>query len=405
MKILFLETRELSYSSSTVFMEELKEAFFNLGDTVYHFIVTDIEKSEDVLEKLLKIAYQKKFDFIFDVNSILPLLYEDNKPYLDCFEIPFVDYIVDHPIHQAHVLDRKLNNFNVICLDESHCKYIRKYYPDIKQTIAMPLAATSSERGDSYVKQEINYKQEFISMRDRKIDILFPATYTPLSYFEDILKERGIVYLNCAKQCIEIIKDGKTFDIEDIRNMLSSECKNASLPLSDVSRYVDKYIREYLRQRAVEAVLAAGLSLDVIGARWEMYEGKFINRLHIHEPKKYIDILDYMRLSKTVLNVQPLFKTAPHDRIYNAMANGAVAITDFAQMLSGTYEQGADYIKYDFENCENDFERIRSEYFDNNGNEKLESICQNAYKKVIKNDIWEDRCNTIKKFVKKIQLP
>lgn len=403
MKILFLETRELSYSSSTVFMEELKKGFLNLGDTVYHYVVTDIENSEDILENILNNASRMELDFIFDINSILPLLYKDDRPYLDFFDVPFVDYIVDHPIHQAHVLDRKLRNFNVICLDENHCKYIKKYYSNINNTIAIPLAATFSARVNSDVNEELNYKRAFIPMKDRKIDILFPATYTPLSYYEEILIEKGTIYLKCAKQCLDIIKCQKVFDIEDIRNMLIEECKNASLPLPDVSRYIDKYIREYLRQTAVEAVLSVGLSLDVIGARWEMYEGKYGDRLHIHEQEKYIDIPKYMRLSKTVLNVQPLFKTAPHDRIYNAMASGAVVITDFSDMLLPVYEQEKDYVKYSFKNIENDFKRIKENYFDNNGNEILNDISHNAYEKVLKNDTWENRCKKIKKFVKNLQ--
>ena len=95
MRILFLETRELSYSSSSVFMNELKKAFLKLGDEVLHYIVKDINQSEEILEDILAMSHTLKFDFIFDINSILPLLYEDDKPYLDCFKVPFVDYIVD----------------------------------------------------------------------------------------------------------------------------------------------------------------------------------------------------------------------------------------------------------------------------------------------------------------------
>ena len=31
---------------------------------------------------------------------------------------------------------------------------------------------------------------------ERKIDVLFPATFTPVSYFEDILKDKGKRYLD-----------------------------------------------------------------------------------------------------------------------------------------------------------------------------------------------------------------
>lgn len=388
MKILFLETRDLSYSSSSVFMEELKRAFLELGDNVCHYVVNDINKNEEILEDVLKMSYEQNFDFIFDINSILPLLYEDDKPYLDCFDIPFVDYIVDHPIHQAHVLDRNLKNFNVICLDEEHCHYIETCYPEIKNTMAMPLAATCF------------IDEKDISSDKRKIDILFPATYTPVSYFEDILKDKGKVYFDYARECLDMIKQGCYFAVCDMKKHFICEEKADKNVLPDVLRYIDKYIRECLRQIVVEAILKTGLFLDVIGARWEMYEGRYGKRLNIHQQVLYCDISKYMQLSKTVLNVQPLFKNAPHDRIYNAMSNGAVAITDWVAGLSPVYEAGRDYLEYNFVDLEKDFERIKNKIFDNNG---IENIRCNAYEKVIQYDTWIERCRKIKKFVKNLQ--
>ena len=57
MRILFLETRELSYSSSSVFMNELKKAFLKLGDEVLHYIVKDINQSEEILEDILAMSH------------------------------------------------------------------------------------------------------------------------------------------------------------------------------------------------------------------------------------------------------------------------------------------------------------------------------------------------------------
>lgn len=388
MRILFLETRELSYASSSVFMNELKRAFQKLGDEVCHYVVKDINQSEEILENVLAMSHTLKFDFIFDINSILPLLYEDDKPYLDCFNVPFVDYIVDHPIHQAHVLDRKLDNFNVICLDSEHCDYIKTCYPNIRNTLAMPLAACT-QAGEKISLPESD---------ERKIDMLFPATFTPVSYFEDILNDKGKTYLDYAKECIDIIKSGEGFAVCDMRKRLLKTDNQTHDILPDVSRYIDKYIREYLRQMTVEALLSVGISLDVVGARWDMYDGKYRNRINIHEQTRYEDIAGFMQMSKAVLNVQPLFKNVPHDRIYNAMANGAVAVTDYATGLN-VYEEGKDYLKYNFVDLKKDFERIKDIISDNN---VIDDMRQSAYQKVMKNDTWEERCRKIKKFVKNL---
>lgn len=396
MNILLLETRQLSYDSSSVFMEQLKNGFLKQGDEVSHFVVTDIEKNEQLLEDILKNAPKMGYDFIFDINSILPLIYEDDEPYLDLFDIPFVNYIVDHPVHQAHVLGEKLSNFNLICLDESHCRYIKKCYPYIKNTIAMPLAGTPSVQG-------IIHEHNDIPLVERKFDILFPATYTPLSYYENILNDKGEDYLELAKHCVEIILNGGLFDIADIRETLTKESGKAftqTCRLPDVSRYIDKYVREYLRQYVVEALLSVGLSLDVIGERWEMYEGRYKERLHIHNSGRYTYILDVIRNSKAVLNVQPLFKYAPHDRIFNAMVNKTAAITDQAIGLLSEYCPGRDYINFEYTNIQSDLDKIKEVYFGNEGDERLFEICKSAYEKAERYDLWENRCKKIKEFVK-----
>ena len=175
------------------------------------------------------------------------------------------------------------------------------------------------------------------------------------------------------------------------------DCNKNLLP--DISRYIDKYIRESLRQMVVEAVLGSGFTLDVVGARWEMYEGRYRRRLNIHKQTTYSAIPEYMRLSKAVLNVQPLFKNAPHDRIYNAIANGAVAVTDRVSGLSPVYEAERDYLEYNFVDLEEDFERIKNVIFDNN---VIENIRYSAYQKAMQNDTWINRCEKIKKFVKNL---
>ena len=116
------------------------------------------------------------------------------------------------------------------------------------------------------------------------------------------------------------------------------------------------------------------------------------------EQTGYGNIAGFMQMSKAVLNVQPLFKNAPHDRIYNAMATGAVVITDYVTGLN-VYEEGKDYLKYNFSDLKKDFERIKNIISDNN---KIDNMRQSAYQKVMKNDTWEERCRKIKKIVKNL---
>ena len=53
--------------------------------------------------------------------------------------------ILDHPLYHNSVLRQPLKNMRVVCLDETHAEYIRKYYSHIKEVIVMPLPADTAK--------------------------------------------------------------------------------------------------------------------------------------------------------------------------------------------------------------------------------------------------------------------
>ena len=56
--------------------------------------------------------------------------------------------------------------------------------------------------------------------------------------------------------------------------------------------------------------------------------------------------------SAFVLNVMPWFKSGIHDRVLNAMYNGAVSITDSSSMMDTCFTPQQDYIAYSLDRIE-----------------------------------------------------
>ncbi len=135
MKILILETRKLSYGSSSVFLMMICDILREYGADVIHCIINDPEEDSVLLESFTG----KHFDAVIGMNSILPLAECDTGRYLNSIDAPFINFIADHPMHVHNCLNVKLERYYVICLDKFHKEYIDRYYPHIKKTVAIPL--------------------------------------------------------------------------------------------------------------------------------------------------------------------------------------------------------------------------------------------------------------------------
>ena len=86
MKILILETRKLSYGSSSVFLMMICDILREYGADVIHCIINDPEEDSVLLESFTG----KHFDAVIGMNSILPLAECDTGRYLNSIDAPLL---------------------------------------------------------------------------------------------------------------------------------------------------------------------------------------------------------------------------------------------------------------------------------------------------------------------------
>lgn len=378
MKVLLFKIRGLCYNSSNIFIDELYNSFEKLGVNTEICCVDNIEEESSVLEKYIG----KTYDAVIDINSVLPAASYEDIPYPDLINAPFINLIVDHPMHLHPLLNISLKNNYVVCLDEMHKEYISKYYPNIKNVLVMPLGASKAA--------------ETIDFDERQYNILFPATYTPLAYFREQLDSMGDDYLSIADRILDMIEHGAKPDIPALFTLTTGTDNDFFALKMYKARYIDRYIREVHRQTILDKLLSMGLKIDALGHRWDMYDNKYKNNLNIHPACSYLDALNMIGNSKVVLNVQPLFITAPHDRIFNSMINGAVSLTNSADYLDKSYKPGQDYLLYDLYEPSLSIDRLFDTLNDCNC---LKDISGSAYQNVYQNDTWNCRALTLYNFI------
>ena len=388
LRILILETRKLSYGSSSVFLELICGILREKGADVTHCIINDPEADSLLLESFSG----KSFDAVIGMNSVLTLAECDSGRYLDSINAPFINIIADHPMHVHKYLEVKLKRYYVICLDEYHKEYIDRYYPHIKKTAAIPFGGIKYLPDGEDKEKYYSYSQ----FAKRKYHIFFPATYTPPSYYRQVMEETNISYVKQAEEIMYAIFDGDTSPVHELYRNITSWKEERFAARMYKARYIDKYIRDCFRDMAVSALLEEGYKVDVAGARWDMYNGRYKDRLVIHSQKEYKDLPEAMADSQVVLNVQPLFTEAPHDRVFNAMANGSAVLSDTCSYIEANYKK--DTLLFNLLDIHKSIAGMGNIL---NNTEKLYKMASNL-RNLSENETWHDRCARITGFIKEI---
>lgn len=379
MKVLIFRSRRLSYDSSWYFMEMFARGMRSLGVEVTVFeLGQDLEKQEQELKTLTR----QQFDGIFDVNSVLPSVLLDEKYYPDYFDAPFYELIVDHPLHVHPSLNKPLKNHRVICLDRYHKEYIETYYPHIQKVYVMPFGGIPAEE----------FGEVSPTTGQEKIQLLFPGTYTPLSYYEQQLDSMGDSCLELAKEVLMEYRGGCKLPIDQLFRQMGNTDDTLFTMQMYKERHVDRYVREWYRENLIQMLLKRGIVLDVSGFRWEMYEGEGKEYLRVHPPCSYPQQLALLRSSKVVLNCQPFFWDGPHDRILNAMCNQSVALTDSCEFLEREFVPDKELLVYD-RNQPEEFADMVEEWLQKP--QVLEEIAWNGYKSASKNHTWYRRVEVL----------
>lgn len=94
--------------------------------------VVDITQPKEKLKDFFASMHREEYDAALAINATeLNKLFIGEDNYFDLLNVPFINWIIDHPIDHHAMLIAPIKNYYVICLDRDHVSFVKRCYPEI----------------------------------------------------------------------------------------------------------------------------------------------------------------------------------------------------------------------------------------------------------------------------------
>ena len=297
-----------------------------------------------------------------------------------------VDIFMDPPLRFHTAMEKHPQNYLMFCCDWDHVEYVKKYFGQSVPCVGfMPHVGVMPDQNIPVIP----YAQ-------KKYDVLFSGTYyspeNRLSQVEEMI-EKGTAVYDFYQILFECLVEDSRLTIEQgafrtIERMGLPVDQDMLKSLMRCAEPVDWAIRMYQRGRVVEVLAKSGVELYLLGRGWENHcSAKYPNVHRIDDRIPYADTLAYMADARLNLNVFPWFKAGTHDRIFNALLQHSLPLTDSSRWVDENFTNGEDIALYDLEHLEKLPEIVGELLRDT---ERAERMIQKGYEKTAKNLTWSN---------------
>jgi hypothetical protein len=318
------------------FSTQMAQTFEERGFLVFFHDLEDPMRSAKRLRKYMRPGETALVTFNFEGLENEKGVYEEGTGYIwDTFRVACYNIAVDHPYYYHERLKNLPRDYHHISIDENHEKYFKHFYPEFDHAGFLPLAGTRLLGGGADAIRsggdaDLPIPKDYAA---RPTDIIFTGNYTELPFFEPYINwineeyaafYRGIIdeLITCPDRTVEEValahceREMGENTTEDLRQALYKML------------FIDMYVRNYWRGKAVQVIADAGIMIDVVGKGWEKLPLSHPENLRIHDQTDSATCLRMIGKSKISLNVMPWFKNGAHDRVFNSVANGTLCLTD-----------------------------------------------------------------------------
>lgn len=312
----------VEFDTINLFSEQLKQGFLELGYEIFEF---DASKGSENFKRFFEYIQEGPVTAIIGFNNVFFGTASPTGEYM--FEelgIPSVNILVDHPYwYHQKILMRTPANGIVLCIDRNHMNYVNRFYPNISCNGFLAHGGTSLYSTHKPISE-------------RKTDVLYAGTLK-----SNVKPEHFSALKSPDKQIVEHLL---THPEDTIEAVIEQELLRADIILSDEKlrefitsvAKIDHLISSYYRERVVASVAKTGVSLELYGSGWS--DCDWVNLPNVHYGGRIApeEVLLRMEDSKIVLNSMPWFRDGSHERVFNAMLCGAVAVSETSKYLEET---------------------------------------------------------------------
>lgn len=294
--------------------------FKEKGYTLFVFDPSDMETCSNGLFEFLKDGLDGAF-FFNNVGLLQKLA--DGRNLWETLHVPCFDLLVDHPMYYADSLDFAPARTTLLCADRTHVSYAIRFYPKIDRAVFFPTGG------------EIAPKPSFC-WKERPIDVLFIGSYKEHAdyaggdadiFIKDYLRTHTDRSFEDAVECY--------FESQKNTQSLKS--------LIEENRFSETNLTAGYRKAILKQIVASGITVHVYGSGWESSGLLQYPNFVLHSPVSFKEGIALMQRSKILLNHMAWFKYGSSERIFNAMSQGSLCMTDSSGYL--------DRILTDNKNC------------------------------------------------------
>ncbi len=392
-RVLMFHGTDICYNTLNLFSDFVAEKLISNGiEVVYIDLFQDSKKLNENCMNVIKqgadaaIAFNSAGQQSISINGVN--IYE----YMD---IPFFNWIVDHPCEHVTDLECEINHYHVICIDRDHVDFIRKFFNNIEDVHFIPIGG--ADTGIEELTEQ--------SFFDREYDVIYTAGNYPLEL--QIKKIQDLLPDNLQKVSFDMIDymlDNRSANNEDaLRYALGAN--GMAVADSEFKDYAymtsmtNIFVRTYVRQELVENIGASGIPMHIFGDGWDTLENK--GNLILHGSVSYLESAALCKKTKLSLNVMPWFKNGLHDRIPTAMLAGSAVITDPTGYIFDSFVtdgEGRQLYLYEIDKPYQAPELIKTILEDR---DKLFETALNGYKKAQAEFTWDCQVDKLIEIVTK----
>lgn len=388
------------------FSMEMSHTFEQNGYQIYWYDLMLQEESARILMEFYNshredefVAYTFNFNGIAGEKGLYP---EDGtNSFWEKTGIPVFNMVVDHPLYYHKYESYLPTRYWQISIDRNHVDYLTRFSPQVAiiEDGFLPLGGTA-------LCEQVAMPEgrKYLPISERPIDVIFTGNYTPPHTFERFLSGMDQDYIDFyhslvteaienTEETIEVLAENAMK--REIGEMTDQQLKMCMPNMS----FIDLSVRFHYRAEVIRTLVDHGIEVDVYGAGWDLLDCEHPENLKIHGSVNSQECLDQISQAKLSINVMPWFKDGAHDRIFNSMLNGAVAVTDGSRYLRQEFTDGLDLTFYDLKRLEQLPDMVKDLLSDE---DRLQQIADQAYEHCSKEHTWAHRTQSVLQWMKKV---
>jgi len=367
------------YGALTVFGGELRQGLEQAGHEVAH-----IDLAKPGFEGPLLAALARKPQAAIGFNAMGAGAAAGGKLLHEQHAVPYVGFLVDHPVYHHARLRRPLGRYLVTFIDHSHVAFAKTWFPHVRGGF---LAHGACDPGS-------------LETGERDIDVVLAGSYEdPEAIAAGWRQGAGKTTATLLDEIAErTLKDPLTplanhaqqaFDAHQVPvDVLEPDAYCSLLVL------VDRYVRSFWRGRCLEALDAAGIAANVYGLDWSRF--RRATRHRFLGSIGFTELYPILKRAKVLLAVGANFPHGSHERVLTAMRCGAATVTDHNPYFASTFAADRQLAFYDLARPESAADKVAALLAHRGERESLGEAGRQA---VVESHTWQHRARQLVAFI------